>query len=111
MSRVYRTTLFFHTPGPFQKGSAGAVGYFLLDIFLEIHLLHSTHAYCLGEFILTILQFLLYVLWWVLFICFHCRFFFSADAIEVPLALLHFGTQFGYILTIIALRLTAFTVL
>ena len=38
-------------------------------------------------------------------------FFFSADAIEVPLALLHFGTQFGYILTIIALRLTAFTVL
>ncbi len=38
-------------------------------------------------------------------------FFFSADAIEVPLAHLHFGTQFGYILTIIALRLTAFTVL
>ena len=30
----------------------------------------------------------------VLLIRFHCRFFFSADAIEVPLALLHFGTQF-----------------
>ena len=36
------------------------------------------------------------------FICFHCRFFFSAVAIEVPLALLHFGTQFGNILTITA---------
>ena len=28
----------------------------------------------------------------VLLIRFHCRFFFSADAIEVPLALLHSGT-------------------
>ena len=46
----------------------------------------------------------------VLLIRFHCRFFFSADAIEVPLALLHFGTQFSYILTITALRLTACTV-
>ena len=35
--------------------------------------------------------------WWFLFICFHCRFFFSADAIEVPLALLHFGTQFSIV--------------
>ena len=51
---------------------------------------------------------------------FSLSFFFSADAIEVPLALLdaievplallHFGTQFGYILTITALRLTACTV-
>ena len=46
----------------------------------------------------------------VLLIRFHCRFFFSADAIEVPLALLHSGTQFSYILTITALRLRACTV-